>query len=49
MKNLSSFILGIREFRCGVTTHFDDASQLYAYDFGRELAHRMTFRRFEQH
>lgn len=49
MKNLSAFVLGIREFRCGVTTHYEDDGQLYAYDFGREFAHRMTLRKFEQH
>ena len=30
------------------TTHFDDYGATLAYDTGRELAHKLTLRRFEQ-
>jgi hypothetical protein len=43
---LRAFILGIREFRLGITTHFDD-DLIETYDRGRELAHRITFRRWD--
>jgi hypothetical protein len=42
-----AFLLGIREFRYGMTTHFEDLDLLEAYDTGRELAHKLTLRRYE--
>lgn len=39
-----AFITGIIEFRSDFTTHFDN---IEAYDLGRELAHLITFRKFE--
>jgi hypothetical protein len=48
MKKLKAFYLGIVEFRSNWTTHFCDYSLQESYDFGREFAHRLTFRRFEQ-
>lgn len=42
------FWLGVREFRSAWTTHFDDYENQLAYDKGRELAHMLTFRRYEQ-
>ena len=47
MTIIRAFLLGAAEFRLTLTTHFDDAALLEAYDFGRELAHRVTFRHFE--
>lgn len=47
MSIIRAFLLGIVEFRLTLTTHFDDAALLEAYDFGRELAHRATLRHFE--
>lgn len=44
---LCACLKGMREFRRGVTTHYDDYDLLLAYDHGRELAHRITLRRFE--
>jgi hypothetical protein len=44
MKTVRDFLLGVWEFRHSVTTH---PSNIYAYDWGRELAHRFTLRRFE--
>jgi hypothetical protein len=42
-----AFILGVIEFRLTCTTSFDDAARANAYDWGREIAHRLTLRRFE--
>jgi hypothetical protein len=44
MKKLIAFMLGMREFRCAFTTNCIESE---AYDCGRELAHRFTFRQFE--
>jgi len=43
---LKAFILGMWEFRCGVTTHYDDPL-INTYDYGRELAHKITRRRWD--
>ncbi len=43
-----AFLLGVREFRTDFTTHFEDEGLLEVYDLGREMAHRATFRRFDQ-
>ena len=45
--HIRAFILGAREFRLTLTTHFEDYELLESYDSGREWAHRLTFRRFE--
>ena len=47
MKTLHSFLLGIWEFRSSFTTNPGD-DYMHAYDTGRDLAHRVTFRRFER-
>jgi hypothetical protein len=47
MKKIAAFINGMKEFRLTLTTHYDDAALLEAYDAGRELAHRLTFRHFD--
>ena len=47
MRKLRAFIIGMTEFRLALTTSFDDLDLLDAYDAGRDLAHRLTFRRFE--
>jgi hypothetical protein len=44
---LRAFILGILEFRHDVTTALE-WPEILAYDRGRDLAHRVTLRRFEQ-
>lgn len=49
MKTFSSFLLGVREFRSSVTSHLEDDGQRHAYEIGRELAHKVTLRRFELH
>lgn len=43
---IKAFFLGIIEFRSDATTHYDHPL-IEVYDFGRELAHRITFRKFE--
>lgn len=40
------FFLGMREFRMNCTTHFD-YPEIEVYDGGREFAHRLTLRYFE--
>ncbi|WP_330728182.1 hypothetical protein [Burkholderia multivorans] len=47
MQTILAFLNGIREFRLDCTTSYDDDELTAAYDHGRELAHRLTFRRFE--
>lgn len=46
MKRLRAFLYGMWEFRSDFTTNFDPDLQ-EDYDWGREWAHRLTFRRFE--
>ena len=41
---IRAFLLGVREFRLAWTTHTDYPN---AYDWGRELAHRLTLRRWD--
>lgn len=47
MKRMIAFCLGAIEFNGSVGRSYDD-SRHEAYDWGREIAHRVTFRRFEQ-
>ena len=46
MKALSAFILGVWEFRSDFTSNPGE-DLIEAYDWGRELMHRLTFRRYE--
>lgn len=48
MFKIKAFFLGLVEFRSAFTTHFDGYGETLAYDLGRELAHKLTLRRFEQ-
>lgn len=41
---VKAFLMGMREFRSDVTTHYS-GGQAAAYDWGRELAHRVMRRR----
>lgn len=45
--HLKAFFLGMTEFRTSWTTSYDDDALMETYDRGRELAHALTFRRFE--
>lgn len=47
MYKIIAFLNGMREFRSDVTTSYDDYDLLISYDWGREYAHRMTFRFFD--
>ena len=47
MNQIKAFITGLREFRLSFTTHYESPELLEAYDMGRELAHRLTLRRFD--
>ena len=41
------FLLGMRQFRSAWTTSPPDDCR-NAYEWGREIAHRLTMRRFEE-
>jgi hypothetical protein len=41
---VKAFLTGMREFRSDVTTHYS-GGQAAAYDWGREIAHRVMRRR----
>ena len=47
MKTIKAFLLGMAEFRLSFTTHIEDWHLQTAYDKGREFAHRLTFRRYD--
>lgn len=47
MTTLRAFFLGMAEFRLSFTTHIADNDLQHAYDTGREWAHRLTFRHFD--
>ena len=47
MNKLRAFLLGMSEFRHDFTSNPGD-DLMPAYDAGRELAHRLTFRIWEQ-
>lgn len=44
---IKAFLLGMVEFRNSFTTRHDDLSLSESYDRGRDMAHRLTFRKFE--
>lgn len=48
MSRIKAFLLGVWEFRTSCTRHFAAFDDLLAYDHGREFAHWITFRRFEE-
>jgi hypothetical protein len=54
MKTIYAFALGMWEFRNDWTTNFDHVGTDKGdtlqgiYDAGRDLAHRLTFRHFDQ-
>jgi len=45
MNRIKAFWLGVKEFRLGFTTNCGEYEM--AYEWGREIAHRVTFRYFE--
>lgn len=46
MKTIYVFLLGMYEFRSDCTTHFN-GFWIETYDRGRDLAHALTFRKFD--
>lgn len=46
MKSIYVFLLGMWEFRSDLTTHFN-GEWIETYDWGREWAHRLTFRHWD--
>ena len=48
MARVFAFFRGVVEFRTCLTTHYDDYGLSLAYDYGRDLAHRCTFRRWDR-
>ena len=46
-EKVRAFVLGMIEFRSDLTTHYPYGDLLEAYDWGREIAHRLTFRRWD--
>lgn len=46
MTRLRAFLMGMREFRRDLTTHYDEPL-IQTYDWGREWAHRLTMRRWD--
>lgn len=47
MNKIYAFFIGVAEFRTDYTTNFKDAEAAHAYEWGREIAHRVTLRHFE--
>ena len=47
IKTAKAFLLGVIEFRNSLTTRLDDPLDL-SYEHGREIAHRLSFRVFDQ-
>lgn len=45
MEKFKAFFCGILEFRNSYTTNFPDYD--YEYELGREFAHKITFRKFD--
>ena len=46
LNKIKVYFLGMKEFRLGVTTHFD-FPLIESYDSGREMAHKLTFRKWD--
>lgn len=47
LAHIGAFIVGMMEFRLTYTTSYKDWLLDESYDWGREWAHRLTFRRYE--
>lgn len=47
IKRIRAYLLGMLEFRSDFTTSFD-GDLIETYDAGRDMAHRLTLRRYEQ-
>lgn len=47
LARLRAFWLGFVEFKDDWTTHFTSLTLIEDYDWGRDLAHRLTLRHFD--
>ena len=47
MNKVKAFLSGMREFRLSMTRRYENPALTKAYDQGREIAHKLTLRRFE--
>lgn len=47
MNRIKAFITGMREFREGFSAYYPNPNDAASYDAGREWAHRLTFRMYE--
>lgn len=47
MRRIHAFLLGMAEFRSSFTTRLS-GDLLETYDSGRDLAHRLTLRQFDE-
>ena len=48
IKRCHAFLLGMVEFRLSWTTSYEDDELMGMYDQGRDFAHRVTLRHFDQ-
>lgn len=44
---IKAFVKGMTEFRLSFTTHYNSRKAQNAYDWGREIMHTITLRRYE--
>lgn len=44
---ICAFLFGMREFRHAFTHYYPSQRECHAYDSGREFAHRITLRHYE--
>lgn len=47
MQKIKAFTKGMVEFRLSTTTSYSDYDLMCAYDLGREWAHRLTLRKYD--
>ena len=47
MKTIRAYILGMVEFRSDITTAYANHNLALAYDYGRDMMHRLTLRKWD--
>jgi hypothetical protein len=47
-KKLSAFFCGVFEFKNSFTKSYEDIGLDFAYEHGRNFAHKLTFNRYEE-
>lgn len=48
MQRLKAFLLGMYVFRLSLTASFEDLAVQDAYEAGRDMAHQLTFRKYDE-